>query len=111
MNEQVEKIAEIVKTIMDNKELAKQVAKLVSPVLEEGTTLVFDTVGPNIESVIVRISLANVNIRKKVLDEYIKNGFTRDEALAFMFSDASKLDKSFDNCAKMAKDAVKSVKS
>lgn len=110
-NEQVEKIAEIIKTIMDNKEMAKQIATMVSPVISEGADIVMDTLGPNIENIITRVALSGVRVRKKVFNEYIKNGFRQGDAIAFMLHDASNMNDSFDSCAKSLKAIAKTAQS
>lgn len=88
-NEQVQKITEIVQTIMENKETAEQVAKIVSPVIKDASKLIMDTFGPNVENVLKRLASSKVSIRKHTFDEYIKNGFSPEQAITFMLSDAA----------------------
>ena len=58
-------LAGLVQAFMANKDAAKQVVDIFKPVIGEVSDLALDTLGPEIYKVLLRISLANVAIRKE----------------------------------------------
>lgn len=93
MKSNVEQITQIVNLIKDNKDVVGDLLSIATPVLSELTKTIIDSIGPELSNVAARIEVSSVDIKKKIFDKYIDSDFTRDEAIAFMLSDGSKLSK------------------
>lgn len=81
-------LATMAKAFMENKDAVKQVVDIFKPVIADVSDLAMDTAGPEIYKVLLRISLANVRIKKAVYDEYMELGFTAEQAFYMIANDS-----------------------
>ena len=82
-------LAGLAKEFMNNKDAIKEIVKIFSPVIGEVSDLAMDIIGPEAYKVLLRISLANVNIKKEVYEEYIKLGFNAEQAFYMIATEGS----------------------
>lgn len=96
-------ITETVKMLMENKDQAKEVVGIFAPIIGEAIDLTLDTIGPEAHKVILRVALGTTDIKKKVFDKYMEDGFSREEALVLLLADV----KAVDNIGNVANNGVK----
>lgn len=82
-------IAGLAKSFMENKDSVKEIVKIFKPVIGEVTDLVMDTAGPEVYKVMLRVSLADVSIKKAVYDQYREYGFSEAQSFRMMELSAS----------------------
>lgn len=103
MKTNFEQIVEIIDMVKDNKEVAKSLLEIATPVAGDLVTSLMDSFGPEISKAITRIELSSVDIKKKIFDAYILNEFTREEAISFMLKRSEDIGKMMSMTDKLPK--------
>lgn len=93
----VNQVMGFVKLAVDNVGASKELISIVKPVATEVVELALNTVGPEVHRVVERISIGTAKVRKSVFDQYIEDGFSREEAMALLLADIGNVRKASKN--------------